>query len=359
MRKQTRAVKVSDVIIGGGFPVSIQSMLNIPLTDTDRVLSSIHELEEAGCQIIRAAVPDMESAGAIRTILPHMRVPLVADIHFDYRLAIASVEAGVSKVRINPGNIGGPDKVREVCACLREHDIPVRVGVNSGSVEKDLLEKYGHVCADALVESAERSIGYFNEFGYDNIVMSIKSSDVVMTVEANRLFSSRHDYPLHLGVTEAGAALSGVIRSSVGIGTLLMEGIGDTIRVSLTGDPVQEVVAAKEILTAADMRREGVRIVSCPTCARCKTDTLSIVEYLKEHTSHIKENVVVAVMGCVVNGPGESREADVGVACGDGKGAVFRDGEIYMSVPTGDLKKVLLEEIEKIAERKRSEEKDQ
>ena len=344
MRKQTRAVKVSDVIIGGGFPVTIQSMLNIPLTDTDRVLASIRALEDAGCQIIRAAVPDMESAEAIKTVLPQMRVPLVADIHFDYRLAIASVEAGVSKVRINPGNIGGPDRVREVCACLREHDIPVRIGVNSGSVEKDLLEKYGHVCAEALVESAERSIGYFNEFGYDNIVMSIKASDVVMTVEANRLFSSRHDYPLHLGVTEAGAALTGVIRSSVGIGTLLMEGIGDTIRVSLTGDPVQEVTAAKEILTAVDMRREGVRIVSCPTCARCKTDTLSIVE-----------NVVVAVMGCVVNGPGESREADVGVACGDGKGAVFTGGEIYMTVPTQELSHVLLEEIEKIAERKRSE----
>lgn len=353
MGRFTKQVKAGNVAIGGGAPVSIQSMLNIPLTDTERVLASIRALEEAGCEIIRAAVPDMESAEAIKTILPHMHVPLVADIHFDYRLAIASIENGVSKVRINPGNIGGKENVREVSACLKDHGIPVRIGINSGSVEKDLLEKYGHVCSEALVESAERHIAYFNEFDYDNIVMSIKASDVVMTYSANKLFSSRYDYPLHLGVTEAGAATAGIVRSSVGIGALLLDGIGDTIRVSLTGDPVQEVYAAKEILTACNLRKDGVRIVSCPTCARCKTDTLSIVEYLRDHTSHIKEHVVVAVMGCVVNGPGESKEADIGVACGDGKGAVFKNGEIYRTVRTEELCDVLLEEIGKIARERR------
>ena len=353
MRRSTRAVNAGGVTIGGGSSVKIQSMLNVPLTDTDRAIRQIEALEKEGCEIIRAAVPNMDAAEAIKTIMPHMNVPLVADIHFDHRLAIASVENGVSKVRINPGNIGGKDRVREVCACLKDHGVPVRIGVNSGSVEKDILEKYGHVCAQALVESAERSIAYFNEFGYDDIVMSIKASDVVMTVEANRLFSEKYDYPLHLGVTEAGAALSGVIRSSVGIGTLLMEGIGDTIRVSLTGDPVQEVTAAKEILTAAGLREEGVRIVSCPTCARCKTDTLSIVEYLKANTGHIKEHVVAAVMGCVVNGPGESKEADVGAACGDGKAAIFKGGKTYMTVPSEDIGRVLLSEIEKIAAERR------
>lgn len=351
--KNTKSVKIGNVVIGAGNNVAIQSMLNIPLSDTERVMNSIRALEEEGCEILRAAVPDMQEADALKDIIPKMNIPLVADIHFDYRLAIKSVENGVAKLRINPGNIGGKDKMREVCACLKDYGIPVRIGVNSGSVEKDILEKYKHVCAEALVESAERSIGYFNEFGYDNIVVSIKASDVVSTYSANKLFSEKYDYPLHLGITEAGANMSGIIRSSVGIGALLLDGIGDTIRVSLTGDPVQEVVAAKEILTACNLRKEGVRIVSCPTCARCKTDTLSIVEFLKENTKHVKEHVVVAVMGCVVNGPGESKEADIGVACSDGKGALFKGGEIYKTVKSNEIANILLEEIELIAKAKR------
>ncbi len=355
--KKTKTVYAKNVAIGGGNRVTVQSMLNIPLTDTENVLNSIRLLEDEGCEIIRASVPDEDAAEAIKTIAPKMRVPLVADIHFNYRLAIKAVENGVAKLRINPGNIGGKEKMREVCSCLKDYGIPVRIGVNGGSVEADILEKYTHVCPEALVESAERSIAYFNEFDYDNIVVSIKASDVNTTYLANKLFSSKYDYPLHLGITEAGAALSGIVRSSAGIGALLLEGIGDTIRVSLTGDPLQEVVVGKELLCACGLRCEGVKIISCPTCARCKTDTLSIVNFLKENTKHIKEPVTAAVMGCVVNGPGESKEADVGVACGDGKAAMFKNGEIYKTIKSEDIAKVMLEEIELIAQRKREEAK--
>lgn len=350
--KPTKTVYVGNVPIGGGNRITVQSMLNIPLTQTNEVLNSIRLLEEEGCEIIRASVPDEDAAQAIKTIAPQMNVPLVADIHFNYRLAIASVKNGVSKLRINPGNIGGKDKIKEVCNCLKDYGIPVRIGINGGSVEKDILAKYSHVCPEALVESAERSIEYFNEFDYDNIVVSIKASDVTTTYKANKLFSSKYNYPLHLGITEAGAAMSGIVRSSAGIGALLLEGIGDTIRVSLTGDPVQEVSVGKELLCALGLRDEGVHIVSCPTCARCKTNTLEIVNFLKENTKHIKQSVTVAVMGCVVNGPGESKEADVGVACSDKKAALFKNGEIYKTIKTEDISKTLLEEIESIAHQK-------
>lgn len=348
--KKTKEAVIGNVIIGAGNKVAIQSMLNIPLTKTKAAIDQIHQLEDEGCEIIRAAVPDMECAEKIKEVVKNIRIPLVADIHFDYRLAIKSIENGVSKLRINPGNIGGRDKVREVAACLNEYNIPVRIGVNAGSLEKDILGKYGHPTSEAIVESAKRSIDYFNEFNYDNIVISIKSSDVVTTYQANMLFSSLYDYPLHLGVTEAGANLSGIVRSSVGIGALLMQGIGDTIRVSLTGDPLQEITAAKEILTACNLRNFGVRIISCPTCGRCKTDILSIVSEIKSLTSHIKTPVVVAVMGCGVNGPGEAKEADLGVACGDGKGILFKKGEIIKSVAAEDIIKILCDEIELYAQ---------
>lgn len=346
----TKNVYAGSVPIGGGNRITVQTMLNIPLTQTNRVIADIHSLQEAGAEIIRAAVPDEDAAKALKTVLPEMSVPMVADIHFNWRLAIKSVEAGVSKLRINPGNIGGKEKLREVCACLKEYKIPVRIGVNGGSLEKDILEKHGGVCSEALVESAMRSVGYFNEFGYDDIVVSIKASDVVTTYEANRLFASRYAYPIHLGITEAGSNMSGIIRSSVGIGAMLLAGIGDTIRVSLTGEPMQEVLAGKEILSACNLRKEGVRVISCPTCARCTTDTLSIAEAIKESTKHIKPYVCVAVMGCVVNGPGESKEADIGVACCNGKGLIFKNGETYKTVDEKDIIKVLLEEINSLAE---------
>ena len=343
--RNTREVQIGNVKIGGDNPIAIQSMITVPLTDTDRAIRQIVDLENAGCEIVRAAIPDNATADAIKTIAESIHIPFVADIQFDYRLAIRSIENGVSKLRINPGNIGGKNKVNEVVACLKEYRIPVRIGVNSGSLEKDILQKYGHPSAEALVESAKKNIDYFNEFGYDDLVVSIKSSDVVVTYQANQIFASLYNYPLHLGVTEAGANINGVIRSSVGIGSLLLNEIGDTIRVSLTGEPVQEVIAAKEILSACNLREEGIRIVSCPTCARCHTDLLEIVTNLKEKTSGVREPITVAVMGCGVNGPGEAREADIGIACGDGKGVLFKKGHVIKSVPTDEMIEALYEEI--------------
>ena len=343
--RQTNIVRIGNRFIGGGNPVAIQSMITIPLTDTKAAIQQILRLEDAGCEIVRATVPNNECADKLPEVISNIHIPLVADIHFDYRLAIKSVQNGVSKLRINPGNIGSKDKVKEVVACLKEYRIPVRIGVNAGSLEKEILEKYGHPSIEAILESAQRSIGQFNEFGYDDLVISIKSSDVVTTYQANMRFAELYSYPLHLGVTEAGAMMSGIIRSSVGIGGLLLNGIGETIRVSLTGDPVQEIVAAKEILSACNLRNEGIRIVSCPTCGRCKTDILSIVTQIKEQTANIKTPLVVAVMGCGVNGPGEAREADLGVACGDGKGVLFKKGEIVATVAAEDIVQILLDEI--------------
>ena len=343
--RNTREIKIGNVKIGGNNPIAIQSMITVPLTDTEKAIRQIIDLENAGCEIVRAAIPDNETADAIKTITENIHIPFVADIQFDYRLAIRSIESGVSKLRINPGNIGGKNKVNEVVACLKEYEIPVRIGVNSGSLEKDILQKYGHPSAEALVESAKRNIDYFNEFGYDDLVVSIKSSDVVATYQANQIFASLYNYPLHLGVTEAGANINGIIRSSVGIGALLLNEIGDTIRVSLTGEPVQEVFAAKEILSACNLREEGVRIVSCPTCARCHTDLLKIVTDIKDRTRDIKYPITVAVMGCGVNGPGEAKEADIGIACGDGKGVLFKKGSVIKSIPTDEMIETLYEEI--------------
>lgn len=344
--KKTNAVKIGNKIIGGGNPIMVQSMLKLPPTDYKSIIYEINELEMLGCDIIRGTIPNMEAAKVIPKIVKNTNIPFVADIHFDYRVAIEAIKNGVHKVRINPGNIGGKERVREVVKCLKDYDIPVRIGVNSGSLEKDLLEKYGHPTPEALVESAYRSIAYFNEFGYDNIVLSIKSSDVVTTIDANRLFREKYSYPLHLGVTEAGAELGGIVRSSIGLGSLLKDGIGDTIRVSLTGDSRDEVVVGREILISLGLLDEGVRVVSCPTCGRCKTDTLSIVKEIKEKTRHIKEPITVAVMGCAVNGPGEAKEADMGVACGDGNAVFFEKGEKVKSIKSEEIASFILERIE-------------
>ena len=344
--KKTNAVKIGNKIIGGGNPIMVQSMLKLPPIDYKSIIDEINELEMLGCDIIRGTIPNMEATKVIPKIVKNTNIPFVADIHFDYRVAIEAIKNGVHKVRINPGNIGGKERVREVVKCLKDYDIPVRIGVNSGSLEKDLLEKYGHPTPEALVESAYRSIAYFNEFGYDNIVLSIKSSDVVTTIDANRLFREKYSYPLHLGVTEAGAELGGIVRSSIGLGSLLKDGIGDTIRVSLTGDSRDEVVVGREILISLGLLDEGVRVVSCPTCGRCKTDTLSIVKEIKEKTRHIKEPITVAVMGCAVNGPGEAKEADMGVACGDGNAVFFEKGEKVKSIKSEEIASFILERIE-------------
>lgn len=344
-----KSVNVGGVVIGGNAPVSIQSMINVPITDTKRAIESINELADAGCQIIRAAVPDEESAASLKAVLANISIPLVADIHFDYRLAISAIEAGVAKVRINPGNIGSRERIAAVSACLKEHGIPVRIGVNGGSLEHDILKKYGAPTAAAVTESAVRAIDAFAEFGVEDIVVSIKSSSAATTYEANMYFAARYpQYPLHLGVTEAGAHMSGIINSAAGIGAMLLGGIGDTVRVSLTGDPLQEVIAAKEILSACGLRREGVRIISCPTCGRTKTDTLKIVEELREATKNIKNNITVAVMGCCVNGPGEAKEADIGVACAEGRGVIFKNGKAFRGAAEADITAVLLEEISKM-----------
>lgn len=341
----SKIIKLKDKFLGGGNPVLIQSMLNVPLTDTDNAIRQAVALEEAGCEVVRASIPTKEAAMKIPEIISRITIPFVADIHFDHRLAILSAEKGVDKVRINPGNIGGKDRVKEVVKSLKDHGIPARIGVNAGSLEKDLLEKYGRPTAEAMVESAERHIDMFREFDFENIAVSLKSSDTKMTIDANRLFAEKFDYPIHLGVTEAGFGESAMIKSAVGIGTLLIDGIGDTVRVSLTGSPIPEVDAAKEILKACGKLNEGIQIISCPTCARCKTDTLSIVKEIKELTKHIKTPLSVAVMGCFVNGPGEASQADVGIACGREHGKLFEKGVITRTVRKDDYTKVLLERI--------------
>ncbi len=342
-----REIKIKDKAIGGENPVLVQSMLKTPLTNVKEVINQVKEMEMAGLDIIRGAVPDMECAGVLKKVLKEINIPFVADIHFDYRLAIESIKNGVNKLRINPGNIGGKERVKEVVRCLKDYGIPVRIGVNGGSLEKDLLEKYHHPTPEALVESAYRSIEYFNEFGYDNIVVSIKSSDVKTTVEANRLFRKKYDYPLHLGITEAGSGMSGLVRSSVGIGNMLYDGIGDTIRVSLTGKSINEVYAGREILMSLGLLNEGVRVISCPTCGRTKTNIYDIVDRLKEETKNIKKQAVVAVMGCAVNGPGEAKEADMGVACGDGNAVFFKRGEKIKGISAEEIIPTIMQELEK------------
>ncbi|MBQ9167592.1 MAG: flavodoxin-dependent (E)-4-hydroxy-3-methylbut-2-enyl-diphosphate synthase [Oscillospiraceae bacterium] len=344
----TRQILVGNVPIGGGAPVVIQSMLNTKTTDVVGSLEQIRQLKEAGCQIARLAVPNMEAARGFAEICKESQLPLVADIHFDYKLAIAAAEGGAAKIRINPGNIGGEDRVKAVVDVCKDKKIPIRIGVNGGSLDKRLLEKYGHPTAEALVESAFSHMELLEKYGFYDICLSMKSSTVPTMVEAARLFRSKCDYPLHIGVTETGPVRMGMIKSAMGIGALLLDGIGDTIRVSLTDDPVQEVYAAKDILKAAGLRQEGVNIVSCPTCGRTRIDLIGLVNQVDEALKDCQKPITVAVMGCVVNGPGEAREADIGIAGGDGWGMLFEKGEQVEKLPYDELLPALLRRIEQL-----------
>ena len=342
----TRQIRVGDVLIGGGAPVVIQSMLNTKTTDVEASLAQIKALKTAGCQVARLAVPNMESARTFAEICKESPLPLVADIHFDYKLAIAAAEGGASKIRINPGNIGGEDRVKAVVDVCKDKKIPIRIGVNGGSLDKKLLEKYGHPTAEALVESAFEHLELLEKFGFYDTCLSMKSSTVPTMVAAARLFRSKCDYPLHIGVTETGPVKMGLMKSAMGIGALLLDGIGDTIRVSLTDDPVEEVYAAKDILKAAGLRKEGVNIISCPTCGRTRIDLIGLVNQVDEALKGCEKPITVAVMGCVVNGPGEAREADIGIAGGDGWGTIFEKGQQVDKLPYDELLPALLKRIE-------------
>lgn len=345
---ETKQVKVGNVLVGGGAPVSIQSMLNIPASDIENSVKQAVRLEEAGCEIIRIAIPNMEAVRLIPALKENVKMPVVADIHFDYKLAIESVAAGVDKIRINPGNIGGTDRVRAVVDACKPKEIPIRIGVNSGSVEKEILAKYGSPTAEALCESALYHASLLEKFDYTNIVLSMKSSNVKTMVDAYKLAAQKCNYPLHLGVTEAGTERMGIIKSAAGLGALLLQGIGDTIRVSLTADPVKEIYAAKDILKALDIRRDGVQFVSCPTCGRTKIDLISIATEVENRLRDCNKNIKVAVMGCAVNGPGEAKEADIGIAGGNGVGLIFKKGEIIRKVPEDKLIEELIKEVEKL-----------
>ena len=344
----TRRIMVGSVPIGGGAPVAIQSMLNTKTTDVEGCLAQIGRLQAAGCQIARLAVPDQPSAAAFREICAESPLPLVADIHFDYKLAIAAAEGGAAKIRINPGNIGGDDRVQAVVEVCKEKHIPIRIGVNGGSLDKKLLEKYGHPTAEALVESAFSHLELLEKQGFYDTCVSMKSSTVPTMVAAARLFRSRCDYPLHIGVTETGPVRMGIIKSAMGIGALLLDGIGDTIRVSLTDDPVEEVYAAKDILKAAGLRKEGVNIISCPTCGRTKIDLIGLVNQVDGALKDCQKPITVAVMGCIVNGPGEAREADIGIAGGDGCGMLFEKGQQIAKLPYDELLPALLKRIQEL-----------
>ncbi|WP_409068566.1 flavodoxin-dependent (E)-4-hydroxy-3-methylbut-2-enyl-diphosphate synthase [Clostridium sp. FAM 1755] len=347
-RKLTRKVKVGNIYVGGDAPVSIQSMTNTDTRDTKSTLNQIKRLEEMGCDIIRCAVPDIEASEALKIITKESKIPVVADIHFDYKLALESIKNGVDALRINPGNIGSMERVKMVAEAAKEKSIPIRVGVNSGSLKKDILDKYGKVCPEALVESALQHVTILEKCHFNDIVISIKSSNVMQMIESYRLISEKVNYPLHLGVTEAGTTFRGTIKSSVGIGALLAEGIGDTIRVSITGDPIEEIKIGKEILRSLGYVKEGIEFVSCPTCGRTNIDLISIAEEVEKRLSNCKKNIKVAVMGCVVNGPGEAREADIGIAGGKGEGLIFKKGQVIKKVKEEYIIEELIKEIEKM-----------
>lgn len=344
-RRNTRRIRVGDVPVGGGAPVSVQSMTNTPTRDVEATVGQIRRLEAAGCEIVRVAVPDLPSAESVAEIRRRVRVPVIADVHFDHRLAVAAARAGADGLRINPGNIGGKKNVRAVVDAARERGLCIRVGVNAGSLEKNLLRRYGGVTPEAMVESALRHVERLGEMDFHEVKISLKASDVHRTLEAYRLLSERCDLPLHVGVTEAGGLFAGIVKSSLGIGMLLAEGIGDTLRVSLTRDPVEEVRVGYEILRALDIRRRGPEIISCPTCGRCGIDLFRVVEEVEAALVAETRPVKIAIMGCVVNGPGEAREADVGVAGGEGKGVLFRKGKVVRSIPQDRMAAALLEEI--------------
>lgn len=341
-----KQIMVGSVPVGGGAPVSVQSMTNTKTENVEATLRQTLALQEAGCDIVRFAVPNMDAARAIGEIKKHVKVPIVADIHFDYKLALESAAAGADKIRINPGNIGDPDRVKQVVAACRSRNIPIRIGVNGGSLERELLAKYGGPTAEAMYESAMGHVAILNRFDFDDICISVKASDVPLTVAAYRLLSESTDYPLHLGVTEAGTEYTGIMRSAAGIGALLLDGIGDTIRVSLTADPVREVKAGIELLHAVGLRRDGVRIVSCPSCGRCSIDLVSLAHEVEEKLSSCKKDITVAVMGCAVNGPGEARQADFGVAGGKGEGLIFAKGVTIKKAPVERLADELIKIIE-------------
>ena len=348
-RHKTRTVRIGDVTIGGDNPIRIQSMCNTKTENVEATVAQIRALAAAGCEIIRVAVPNEAAALALKDIRRQIKLPLVADIHFDYRLALAAMENGADKIRINPGNIGEDWKLREVVNAAKERNIPIRVGVNSGSLEKEILKKYGGVTAEGIVESALEKVGRIEELDYENLVISIKSSDVLMCIRAHELLAAETDYPLHIGITEAGTLLRGTVKSAVGLGVILYEGIGDTIRVSLTGDPLEEIKAAREILKSLGLRKGGVEVVSCPTCGRTEIDLIGLanqVEGLVERYSDL--DVRVAVMGCVVNGPGEAREADFGVAGGKGAGVLIRKGEVIRTMPESELLPALEAELQRV-----------
>lgn len=344
-RRISRTVYAGKVPIGGGSRITVQSMLNVPASDVEGSVRQAEELERAGCELIRAAIPDMDAVRLIPAIRKAVKIPLVADIHFDYRLALAAAEAGVDKIRINPGNIGSEDRVEAVAKACRERGIPIRIGVNSGSLEKEFLKKYGGPTPEALCESALYHASLLERYDFHDIVLSIKSSDVDTTIRAYELAAERCDYPLHLGVTEAGTEHMGIIKSAIGIGSLLQRGIGDTIRVSLTADPVREVAAGFDILKALNLNRTGARLVSCPTCGRTKIDLIKIAGEVERRLASCEKPITVAVMGCAVNGPGEAREADIGIAGGDGVGLIFKKGKIVRRVPEAELVDSLMEEI--------------
>jgi len=348
IRRKSRVVKIGSKEIGGNNEILIQSMLNTKTTDIEASINQIKQLEKAGCQIVRFTVPDMESVRTIPKIKEKVNIPLVADIHFDYRLAIESAYAGIDKIRINPGNIGGRERVKAVADICRQKNIPIRIGVNGGSLEKDILAKYGKPTGEAIFESADRHIKLLLIHDFDNIVVSVKSSDVFEMTKAYEILANKYDFPLHLGVTEAGTERMGIIKSAVGIGALLLKGIGDTIRVSLTADPVKEVYAAKDILKAVGLYNKGVEIISCPTCGRTNIDLIKLTNEVEEALANVDKPIKVAVMGCAVNGPGEARNADIGIAGGINEGLIFKGGKILRKVPEEGLLQALLDEIEKM-----------
>ena len=344
-RDNTKVVHIGNKVIGGGNPIMIQSMTNTPTEDVEKTVAQILALEAAGCDIVRCTVPNQEAADAIKQIKSQIHIPLVADIHFDYKMAIAAMENGADKIRINPGNIGSKDRIEAVVKTAKERNIPIRVGVNSGSLEKDLLEKYGGVTADGLVESALDKVHIIEEFGYDNLVISIKSSNVMLCVDAHKKLAEKTNYPLHVGITEAGTLYGGNIKSSIGLGIILNEGIGDTIRVSLSGDPTEEIRTAKMILKTLGLRKGGIEVVSCPTCGRTKIDLIGLANEVEKMVQEFPLDIKVAVMGCAVNGPGEAREADIGIAGGIGEGLLIKKGEVIRKVPEAELINALRDEL--------------
>ncbi|MDE4541804.1 flavodoxin-dependent (E)-4-hydroxy-3-methylbut-2-enyl-diphosphate synthase [Thermoanaerobacterium sp. R66] len=352
MRKRTKEIKIGSVRIGGENPIAIQSMTNTDTKDVKKTVQQIKELESVGCDIVRVAVLDVDAAKAIEEIKKEIDIPIVADIHFDYRLALEAINCGADKIRINPGNIGGDDKLKAVVAAAKEAGIPIRVGVNSGSLERDILNKYGGVTADGIVESALKSVSLLEKCGFYDIVVSLKTTNVPLTIESYKIISKKIDYPLHVGITEAGTIFSGTIKSAVGIGTLLYMGIGDTIRVSLTGNPVEEVRVGKQILKSLELAKGGVEIISCPTCGRTKIDLIELAQKVEKATANINQDIKVAVMGCAVNGPGEAREADIGIAGGIGEGLIFKKGKIIKKVPEDKLFDEFIKELNDILKEK-------